>query len=659
MKSTFNKTFSKIFAIWLVVFVAFSPSALINQKKVEAIPIPIPGFPVAVMSDVPRWTKDYIDDLIVTILVTTAITTITTSITQWANNGFEGAPTFTQNIEKSLKKTADRETEQFLTDISTADFNGLFFCGPFASEIKNAFRVKLAIQRDATYKSVSKCSIDRILKETGSTLEEFEKDFTKGGWTSWIELTKPQNNRYGAYILAQEELWRRQAKEEDRQRQEWSFGQGFFSIKEKGECLETMTGLTSGPVQPGGAPLGSGGDMIVPDSEGCIRRAPEKSVTPGHVVSTSINKALGLGPDRIVAADEINEMIGAVFQALFMKVLQGARGLYGASNPSEGEESAVDEATRLKDEDVAKISKDIEDAKRGIELQKEIAKIVEKLATCQEQLDELKTRRDQAARDGIDTDGLDSEITAKETECAGLQEQLDKAEEELGKLEEGIVSGENPFKCLFKFEGVAASSPVSYGNAGPVKGSEKGTVLTIPGESGRFYKSVKIDFSMSAGSMPAIIFNFSAGAGNNYYNGMEMAIAEGQGLGRTSFDNNAYAGGPNFFGRNPTTWTPFTDYDVTVTFDSPSNTITALIVEQGDVKGRTVGSFSFSNAMASQDIACTPEGCRLTLMGKSDWTFRNIRVNMTPGGPYNGGVPGRCGLPGGTGGTTDPATPTH
>ena len=84
--------------------------------------------------------------------------------------------------------------------------------------------------------------------------------------------------------------------------------------------------LTDGsgiPDAPPGADVGSSG------GENC------QTVTPGSVISSSLNKALGAGQDSLVAADEIDEIIGALASQLVNQVL-GPGGLLGTSQTSAG-----------------------------------------------------------------------------------------------------------------------------------------------------------------------------------------------------------------------------------------------------------------------------------------------------------------------------------
>lgn len=96
----------------------------------------------------------------------------------------------------------------------------------------------------------------------------------------------------GAYMTAQSKLFEAMNEREGNEIHTLNFGQGFLSMK---------------------------------DENGRI-------TTPGTVIAGQINKALGAGQDVLVAADEIDELIGALFYQLVNRVFGSVGGLRGASD---------------------------------------------------------------------------------------------------------------------------------------------------------------------------------------------------------------------------------------------------------------------------------------------------------------------------------------
>jgi hypothetical protein len=59
------------------------------------------------------------------------------------------------------------------------------------------------------------------------------------------------------------------------------------------------------------------------------------TVTPGSVISDQLDKQLGLGSDKLAAADEINEIVSALLNQVISHVIGGiGSGLRGLSSPS-------------------------------------------------------------------------------------------------------------------------------------------------------------------------------------------------------------------------------------------------------------------------------------------------------------------------------------
>src|SRR3989344_2502415 len=257
---------------------------------------------------------------------------------------------------------------------------------------------------------------------------------------------------------------------------------------------------------------------------------------------------------------------------------------------------------------------------------------------------------------GSQTKTFSSQAEAKEAECNGIKANLESKKAELKDLLVSqaeasageAISGSNPFQCRFKFDGQAASKDVNFYNAGPINGLEGkdafyGKSFGISAEEKKFYGVIDFSFDVKTGNMPINnIVNFAAHERNAYYNGMEMGITPD--LRRPRWDNNAYAGGPNFFDRNNTNWTEGAKYHIDVHYDAKTNTLSNKIKNLDT--GNVVGDFSISGALASQDIA-PPQGGFDLIFGGNDWTYSNISVHATPGGPYGAGMPGACGLPGG------------
>src|SRR3989344_878839 len=265
--------------------------------------------------------KETVSDGIVNMLIAAAISTVITSMTRWVNSGFQNKPSFIQNYKQATKDVGDRVFSEVLADIEQSDMRtkGLstFICGPFSQEIHDAFRIRIAAAKGGSFTQHSACTIDGVLAEAGQTLEAFEDDFTQGGWPAWLELTtNPVNNRYGAYFIINNEVGKRIAEAVDDQNKQLAFGSGFLSQKVQGECLDTpeetaaynaagvLQSLDQNSSQQGPDAMLADRSVANPDPVVCGRRAPDRIVTPGQVISTQFSRILGSGNDKLVNADE-------------------------------------------------------------------------------------------------------------------------------------------------------------------------------------------------------------------------------------------------------------------------------------------------------------------------------------------------------------------
>ncbi len=198
------------------------------------------------------------------------------SVTRWVASGFAGSPAFVTDLKGFMMNIGDRVAGQYIAK------HVPMLCTPFQLNIK----IALMAQYQNSTRPTTKCTL------TGSiaNMRSFTNgSFQTGGWAQWFNVALvPNNNPYSAAMNAQLDM---EASIRGAQGQEMNllkFGQGFFSKNKDG-----------------------------------------KVVTPGKVIETQLNKSLGLAADRIVAADEINELIATLFSTLVSNMLSGASGLAG------------------------------------------------------------------------------------------------------------------------------------------------------------------------------------------------------------------------------------------------------------------------------------------------------------------------------------------
>jgi len=124
---------------------------------------------------------------------------ITLSTVEWINNGFEGKPLFLQNPGKFFEDIGKTQIRAFALEID--DFKHY----PFA---KNWLKSQVAAY-NRKFADNARYSLDELIAQTTPqyTGLDFQADFSKGGWNAWTSLTSvPANNPLGFQLMAANEL---------------------------------------------------------------------------------------------------------------------------------------------------------------------------------------------------------------------------------------------------------------------------------------------------------------------------------------------------------------------------------------------------------------------------------------------------------------------
>ncbi|MDP2705177.1 MAG: hypothetical protein U1D31_03005 [Patescibacteria group bacterium] len=199
------------------------------------------------------------------------------SIVTWAQNGFNGGPSFIQDPEGFLRDVGDQTAGLVISDIAP------FLCEPF--------RISLQTNLSLSYSLPVFDKIECTLSDVIDNIDGFlNGDFTQGGWDGWFSMTQnKRNNPYGAFLLAQSELNVQVAKKQGTELKFLDWGQGFFSFR---------------------------------DADGLVQ-------TPGKIIENQLNHSLGSGTRSLEIADEIDEVIGAVVAGLVTQMFSGGSGFLG------------------------------------------------------------------------------------------------------------------------------------------------------------------------------------------------------------------------------------------------------------------------------------------------------------------------------------------
>lgn len=237
--------------------------------------------------------KEFALDGIAFDLINIAIEEIAASIIRWINSGFQGSPAFVTDLQALLINIADGVAGDFIYS-SNLDF----ICSPFELNVRLALELQYTQGRGLGYQP--QCRLSEVINNIEGF---FAGDFLAGGWDGFIQLNAvPGNNPYGAFLGASHEMEIAIRNAEGRGLRMLDFGQGFLSYE---RCLTTATGERECSIS-----------------------------TPGQVIEERLNASLGLSENRLMVADEINEIIGALFAQLARQAIAGVGGLLGLTQPA-------------------------------------------------------------------------------------------------------------------------------------------------------------------------------------------------------------------------------------------------------------------------------------------------------------------------------------
>lgn len=249
------------------------------------------------------------------------IPSMTRSTVNWINSGFNGSPAFVTDLRANLLAVSDATANQFFNELFDEAASGIIK-SPYQDEIATAVRTGYYLSTGGKFYVRNPFTLDQYSNDPQAFLAG---DFSQGGFNAfYASITNPQNNPYGAYQTALGELDRRLASTQGRLITELGWGDGFKGFR---ECARDSDGSDAVALAQ------------IDDCQDEIVR------TPGTVISNRINSSLGLGEQSLVTADEVDEVLGALFTQLVNQVL-GSGGLLGVSSPSSGGgRSYIDQAT--------------------------------------------------------------------------------------------------------------------------------------------------------------------------------------------------------------------------------------------------------------------------------------------------------------------------
>jgi len=209
-------------------------------------------------------------------LANATIQYVSDSTIAWIRSGFEGKPAFVDNPTRLFEGLANYEAENFLEGLGDG-----FLCEPFQAQVV----MDLVSNYQPNYNRYGKCNIG------SGELESFLNG-TKFNYDTYFNVTQnPANNPMGAYLLAESEMRNRIQARVGPVKLELDWNKGYFSWKDE---------------------MGN-------------------NVSPGSAIQSQLEKTLGLPKDRLVLADEFDEVISELVNQLIKVALTETLGAFNGA----------------------------------------------------------------------------------------------------------------------------------------------------------------------------------------------------------------------------------------------------------------------------------------------------------------------------------------
>jgi hypothetical protein len=264
---------------------------------------------------------------------------LSTQITDWIARGEE--PQFIKDPGGFLKDVAQLAIDRTISRI--------------APRLCESFQFSITAQIPTTNREANPfyeeltCTLDQVT----NNIEAFYNDFRNGGWISYQEMWKPQNNYYGASMVVQEELAQQQMAATQLAEADIQRGSGFPSQTQCTEWqLYVPTDCKFNDVQKRMADvLQVGGDCYIETDEiygstddgkapplsaatsapptGSYWQCRRSEITnPGTVTARLAEKAQQIDLDQISNSDDIENFLGTIEDSIINKLVKsGVTGL--------------------------------------------------------------------------------------------------------------------------------------------------------------------------------------------------------------------------------------------------------------------------------------------------------------------------------------------
>ncbi len=208
-------------------------------------------------------------------------------ILDWIERGGTG-PVIVNNWGEFLNTAADDALGGVVQDLG-----GNFLCSPIK------LQVQLTLQRPQRFQRQVTCTLSGIV----NNIQDFYGDFKKGDWLAYQTQWQPQNNYYGATLIALDEAAKREYEAKIAAQNEGLAGGGYLSKK---DCV-TVTLPGGGTAEncqissPGSLVGNAAAEVLVKSPIGAVLSQEELAGFLDTIINAAVNKIISSSIDNLKA----------------------------------------------------------------------------------------------------------------------------------------------------------------------------------------------------------------------------------------------------------------------------------------------------------------------------------------------------------------------
>ena len=312
----------------LTLLVSFSSYFYPNQAGAAV------SVPTLDLAATPRGIMEWGKKMLGIILKRAILDRMVDQTVAWIQGDFKGKPPFLQNPEAFKKQVVDNAVGAVIQGIVPG------LCSPFSLQLQ------IGIISPAKLSQEFACTLNSVVKNIDNFDDEF-KQSGKGRWIKYAAIWEPQNNIWGATIMAESLKENTLAQAVQAENLSQTINLGFTATE---TCTPEFLIKTT-PCQQGSSPDCVPDNLVMKEtlyvkktSIKCTSKISDcncKIKTPGNFIASEVFGIASSGTEKnaILSADDVAGYVGTLLDAIISHYTQlGVKGLMGVLYPEAGDQ---------------------------------------------------------------------------------------------------------------------------------------------------------------------------------------------------------------------------------------------------------------------------------------------------------------------------------